>query len=170
MKDKKTEKKVDTKDSTLKKVDKLKNELKIMEDKYLHSAADLENYKKFSTKEYANLFNSTKKTIFLGLLDVVDNFDRAMLHTENKESSFYKGMELIYRSFLKYLDGYGVRPFDSIGKIFDHSLNDAVQVVIDDDKEGNTIIGEQLKGYTYNNEVLRHSKVIITKKSKKEEK
>lgn len=157
----------------IKKLEKEKEELneklKEMEMKYLRALADLENYKKFSTKEYARLLESTKKEIFLSLLNVVDNFERAIKHASNKEDPFYKGVEMIYKSLVKLLEDYGVKSFESVGKAFDHNFHDAVEFIIDNDKPEHTIVEEQMKGYTYKDEVLRHARVVVTKKSEETE-
>jgi molecular chaperone GrpE len=132
--------------------------------------ADFENYIKRTNKEKEDLIKLATKELVLKLINVLDDFERALdsiKDTENKED-ILKGIEMIFKQFHKILEEEGIKQIDSIGKKFDPYIHEAVKH-LNSDKEENTIIKEIQKGYFLHNHVLRPSKVIISKGGKKNE-
>ena len=68
-------------------ISSLKKALSDSKEKYLMALADLENYKKRSSKERADLLKYQGEPILVDLLEVVDNLDRALEHADQENSS-----------------------------------------------------------------------------------
>ena len=51
-------------------------------DKFLRLFAEFENYKKRTTKERIELFKTAGQELMTSLLPIVDDFERALTHTE----------------------------------------------------------------------------------------
>lgn len=69
---------------------------------------------------------------------------------------------MIYNKFMKYLERNGVKPIDSTGKEFDTELHEAVTTfpAADESQKGKVVDTVQ-KGYTINDKVLRHARVVV---------
>jgi len=153
-----------------KEIEALKKEVQEQKNNYLRAVAELENYKKFSQKEHLHYAETLKKSIFLNFIKIVDDFERALAHKNSAKDGFQEGIELIYKSMLKLLEQYNVKPFNSVNEPFDHSKHEAIGFTPNNDVEENTVLAEQQKGYLYNDEILRHSKVIVSTKNTEEKK
>lgn len=127
--------------------------------------ADFENYRKRVEREKAEIKYCTKAELMAKLLPVLDSFELALKNSSDKEK-FLKGVELIFAQFHGILSSDGVRQIDSVGKKFDPYMHEAL-MQRESEKDG-IVLEELQKGYMIDNFVLRHSKIIIGKKSGKE--
>ena len=100
--------------------------------------------------------------IITKLLPILDNFELAIQHKDNKEE-FVKGIELIYAELNEILHQNGLKVIETEGKKFDPCFHEALMSEKSDKEEG-TILEEFQKGYMINDKVLRHSKVKISGK------
>jgi len=62
----------------------------------------------------------------------------------------------------KTLEDQGIVPFDSVGRNFDADLHEALMGE-KSDKGENVILREFEKGYMYDDKILRHAKVVVSK-------
>jgi molecular chaperone GrpE len=147
------------------KIEQLEKERDELKDKYLRKAAEFENYKRRIEQEFASLSKYANEQLIIDILPVVDDFERSLhVSKERREfGPFYKGIELIYRKFLKLLESKGVKQIDSEGKPFDVDLHDALMQISKENVAPNTVIEEVEKGYLYNDKVIRHAKVVVAK-------
>ena len=134
-------------------------------DKYLRLMAEFDNYKKRTQSEISQVIRSANEKLILELLEVVDNFQRALEAKSNTEdfSSFKKGIDLIFQKLFSVLRNNGLEPFDAVGEMFDPELHDAMLQVNSEDVPENHIAQEIDKGYRLNQKVIRHTKVIVSK-------
>lgn len=106
-------------------------------------------------------FEENRKS-FSRLLEVIDNFDRALeLVDEEEESSFVEGIRLTHRAFMNLLERSDVKRVECLGETFDPSIHEAVAVRKDEEAEDVIILQEVSPGYFYRGSLLRPSKVII---------
>lgn len=71
-------------------------------------------------------------------------------------------MELIYNKLVKFLETNGVKPIESTGKDFDPELHEAIAMVpATDEAQKGKVIDTPTRGYTINDKVLRHAKVVV---------
>ncbi len=140
-------------------------ELVQLKDKYLRTLAEYENFRKRSEKEKAQMFELGAKSIIEQLLPVVDNFERALEHIseEEKENSFVKGVEGIYKQIQKMFSDCDIQAIEAVGQKFDPALHNAVMTEEAGDAEEDTVTADLQKGYTYRGNVVRHSMVKVKK-------
>ena len=140
-------------------------ELVQLKDKYLRTLAEYENFRKRSEKEKAQMFELGAKSIIEQLLPVVDNFERALEHIseEEKESSFVKGVEGIYKQIQKMFSDCDIQAIEAVGQKFNPALHNAVMTEEEGDAEEDTVTADLQKGYTYRGNVVRHSMVKVKK-------
>ena len=71
-------------------------------------------------------------------------------------------MELIYSKLVKYLSDNGVKAMETTNAVFDPEIHEAVAMVpAADESQKGLIIDTTQKGYTLNDKVLRHAKVVV---------
>jgi molecular chaperone GrpE len=136
-----------------------------LEDQLLRIAADFENYRKRTARQYEQQVKQANERLLSDLLEIVDNFERA-LSTENGENapeSFRKGVEMIFIQLTTLLTKYEVTPIDAVGQPFDPNLHEAVMQVDSDEYSEGMVALEVSKGYMLGDKVLRHSKVGVSR-------
>lgn len=139
-------------------------EIEELKTQALYKQAEFENYRKRTIKEKAELILNGSKTAVTALLPVVDDLERALPSMEKAEdvAAVAEGVELIYQKFLKALAGLGVKQIETEGKDFDVDLHEAIAQVpgVPDEQKGRVIDCVE-KGYTLNDNVIRHAKVAV---------
>ncbi len=139
-------------------------EFKELQDKYLRLAAELENFKKRSARELSRIIETAGNDLVFELLQVVDDFDRALKHDADDLGAFKQGTEMIFAKLLEILQKRGLREIKAVGEAFDPVYHEAVMQKEVDDKEDGIILEEIQKGYYLNDKILRPARVIIAKK------
>lgn len=146
-------------------ISQLKSKNEELNDKYTRLVAEFDNYKKRTDKEYLSLIQNANEKLIVEILPVVDDLERSLNHL-NKESDFksiLEGFQLIHKNLTSTLDKQGLKPMKSIGEEFDPDKHDALMQVENKDVDSNQIVDEHVKGYLYNDKVIRHAQVIVSK-------
>ena len=144
--------------------DDYQKKIKELDGKYLRLAADFDNYKKRSIREFGELIKSANRELILQLLPIIDHFGLA-LESENNGTDLEplrKGLELIDKDIKEFLSKLGVTEIDSTGKEFDPNIHEAVVQMPSDKYNEGIIMGQTQKGYILGDKVLRPVKVIIS--------
>jgi len=146
-------------------LEKAKTEAAQYHDRWMRLAAEFENFRKRSSRQFAELVQSANERLVAQLLPVLDNFERALNHHGDEETSesFRKGVEMIFGQLQNVLESEGLKPLDSVGKPFDPEYHDAMMQIESEKYKSGTIVEEVEKGYTLNDRVLRHAKVMVSK-------
>ena len=146
-----------------KKKDKKDEQIEELNDRLKRQMAEFENFRKRSEKEKSQMFDMGARTIIEKILPVIDNFERglAAVPEEQKDDAFVTGMDKVYKQMLTELDAIGVKPIEALGKEFDPDLHNAVMQVENEEYEPGTVAQELQKGYTYKDNVVRHSMVAV---------
>ena len=139
-------------------------EIEELKTQALYRQAEFENYRRRTIKEKADLILNGSKSAVTALLPVVDDLERALPSMKNADdvAAVAEGVELILQKFLKALAGLGVKQIETEGKDFDVDLHEAIAQVpgVSDEQKGR-IIDCVEKGYTLNDQVIRHAKVAV---------
>lgn len=145
--------------------DALKDEVAKLKDQVVRQMAEFDNYRKRTDKEKESMFSMGEKSVIEKMLPVVDNFERALatVPEEEKEEPFAKGVDMIYQQLVKQLTDLGVKPIEAEGKEFDPNYHNAVMQVDSDTLESGTVAKDLQKGYTFHDQVIRHSMVSVVK-------
>ena len=132
-----------------------------LEAKYMRLMADFQNYKRRTEAEKSNVYAYANEQIVLRLLEVIDNFERALDHKDTAEKAFDEGMEMIFRQLLDVLKNSNVEEIEALGREFDPNFHNAVLMEDTDEYESNTVSAVLQKGYTLNGKVIRPSMVKV---------
>ena len=145
------------------KVDKLEEELKQSEDKYLRLYAEFENFKRRKNKEIEtnNVYKSQK--VITEILPSLDNLERALqVESDNEEiKSLLKGVEMVYEGLLNVLKSEGVELIETENAQFDPNYHNTVMQEEDSEKESGAILDTFQKGYKLKDRVIRPAMVKV---------
>jgi len=146
------------------KISELENKIKELHDKWLRSVAELENYRKRTLKEWELQERQTKAEVILEVLNVVDDFERAISAAgEDPGDDFVAGVRLIYTNLNLTLERLGVKPIEALDQPFDPVFHMAVAQIESESAESNHVAEVVQKGYLLDDTVIRPAKVIIAK-------
>ena len=129
--------------------------------KYMRLMADFQNQKKRFDKEKSDIHQYANEKIVKNLLEVLDNFERALDATKDADPSLHDGMELIFKQLMTALENAGVAEIKALGEEFDPNFHNAVMMEDTDEYEPNKVSGVMQKGYTLNSRVIRPSMVKV---------
>ena len=147
-------------------LERAKEELKEAKDKYLRLAAEFDNFKRRNAKERVELIQTAGRDVISGLLEVLDDFDRAQKQSGTNEDvqQVKEGVSLIFNKLRTQLQARGLRPMESIGKDFDPDLHDAITEIPAPSAEfKGKVLDEVVQGYYLNDKIIRHAKVVVGK-------
>jgi molecular chaperone GrpE len=130
-----------------------------LNDRFLRLAADFENFKRRTSKERESVIDLANERFAIDLLEVVDNFDRAL---KSDDSHLREGLEQIRQLLGVQLQRHGIMPIDSLNKPFNPLEHEAIAHVPSGETEG-TVIDEVAKGYKMKEKVIRYAKVAVSK-------
>lgn len=128
--------------------------------KYMRLMADFQNFKRRTEKEKSDIYAYANEQIALGLLEVIDNFERALDH-ESTDKAYAEGMELILKQLIEVLKKSGIEEIKTLGEEFDPNFHNAVMMEDNPDFESGKVTEVLQKGYTLNSKVIRPSMVKV---------
>ena len=131
--------------------------------KYLRLAADFQNFRRRTEKEKSDIYAFANEKFALGLLEVMDNFERAMEHAaDSSDPKLAEGMQLILKQLQGVLEKNNVEEIEALGKPFDPNYHNAVMTeAAEEGTEPNTVTKVLQKGYMLNKKVIRPSMVAV---------
>lgn len=141
-------------------LEKIKQELEELTDRYKRVMAEFENHKKRAQKEKESLYGRTLSDVIEIILPVLDNLENAS-KAETQDTNYKQGVEMVLKQFKEVLASRGVEEIKAIGETFDPSLHEAVSSVDDPSVESQKIVQEYRKGYKFGSKVIRHSMVVV---------
>jgi len=144
--------------------DQLKAKLAEMNDKYVRLAAEYDNYRKRTLKEKADLIKGAGSDILVGLLPVMDDFERGLQHMTDAAdvASLKEGVDIIYKKFSEFLIKKGVTEIPAKGETFDADVHEAITTIPapSEDLKGKVFDCVE-KGYKMGDKVIRFAKVVV---------
>ena len=151
-----------TEEETLEeKLIKAEEQVKEAQDKWLRQLAEFENFRKRTNQEKQGMYNNGVRDTIEKFLPVVDNFERAVAATEDKESSTYKGIEMILKQMLEVMASEGVEEIPAEGEPFDPNVHAAVMHIEDESCDENVVVEVFQKGYRHGEKVIRPAMVKV---------
>ena len=147
-----------------KKVDELEEQKKELNNKYLHLYSEFDNYKKRTNREKLELIETASEKVILGLLPVIDDFERAIKANEKLEdvAILKEGFNLIYNKLIQLLKRFDVTEIEAKGEDFDTDLHEAVtHFPAPTEEEKGKVIDVTEKGYKIKGKVIRYAKVVV---------
>ena len=140
-------------------------ELEQAKNDYLYLKAEFDNFRKNAIKERSDLLKFGSERIIVELLEVIDNFDRA-LETEvtaDNFKSFKEGVEMTAHELKAVLTNFGVTEIYPSGLPFDPMTHEALSSEATNDIEPGHVCRVFKKAYKLHDRVIRPAQVIVAK-------
>ena len=146
------------------KTQKLQKENDESKNKYMHLQAEFENAQKRWNKSRQDLRTQYTASVLKNFLPLYDSFKKAMETANEEDKSILNGF---YTQFMNIFKSYGAQPIEvKVNDPFDYSVHEALTSVEKEDLPENTIVEIVQDGFKYKKEVIRYTKVVISKKPK----
>ena len=148
-------------------VDKLMVENEALKDKYLRSSAELDNFRKRTIKEKAELIKTAAEKTLLSILPIVDDLERADAElekdmTEDQWFACLEGYKVISNKFIGILNGLGLEKIDPRGEMFDPEIHEAISMrPVESPNNKGRIMDCIQPGYKLGDKMIRFAKVVV---------
>ena len=150
---------------------KLQQENVELKDRMLRTLAEMENLRRRTEKEVADVKLYGVSSFARDMLTFADNLRRIVENVppELRESAgtatttLVEGLELTERDFLSRLARHGVKKLEPKGAKFDPNLHEALFEVPDESVPNGTVVQVVEDGYAIGDRVLRPAKVGISR-------
>lgn len=132
------------------------------QNQYVRLVADFQNLKRRTEKEKSDIYAFANEKIILDLLNVIDNFERAMLHVdESSDKNLANGMNMIYKQLMEVLEKNGVSEIVTSGENFDPKYHHAVSTDNSSELEPGKVSEVLQRGYSLKGKVIRPAMVKV---------
>ena len=147
-------------------LEKLKEELAGMKDKYLRLVAEFDNFRRRTAKETLELRATAGKEIIQSLLVVLDDTDRAANQMEKTDDllQIREGVTLVFNKLRTTLQARGLKKMESKEQDFNADLHEAItEIPAPTPVLSGKIMDEIEPGYYLNDKLIRFAKVVVGK-------
>jgi molecular chaperone GrpE len=143
-------------------IERLEKDLDSLRDVHLRKLAEFDNFRKRTDREREEFRRIASEDLVAELLPVLDNFERALEHgPESDSTAFREGVEMIAKQLWDTLVRQGVEAIDPLGEQFSPEYHEAVHRIEDPDEEPGTIAMVMAKGYSLNGRLIRPAMVGV---------
>lgn len=133
---------------------------KAWSEKYARLMADYQNFRKRTEKEKADVYSFANEKIMTDLLQVIDNFERA-LEAECQDEAYVEGMKMIFKQTTDILKNSGLEEIEAVGHDFDPNFHHAVLTDSNPEFDSGKVTAVLQKGYKLNGKVIRPAMVKV---------
>lgn len=150
-------------------IESVKAELEKAKKDYLYLFAEFDNYRKNAIKERSELLKFGAERFARDLLEVVDNFDRALAAPVSQETldRFKNGVDMIAGELRALLEKHGVSEVPSEGQPFDPTKHEALSSEPSGEHAPGHITRVFKKAYTLHDKLLRPAQVVVATEPKR---
>lgn len=134
-----------------------------LHDRLLRLAAEFDNYRKRSAREWREHKDRATAEVLREILELADNLERALASQPEEAPALHAGVRLILQQLQAKLQRFGVEAFGAEGEVFDPNRHEAVLMVEAPGVESSCIVGVVQRGYTQHGEVLRPARVTVAR-------
>lgn len=149
-------------------IKQLQSDNQALVDKVKLTQAELVNYRKRKDEETANMLKFANQDLITELINVVDNFERAIKLDDNdltdELSKFLDGFKMMYANLMEILKKFGVEEINRVGEVFDPSQEQALMTDSIEEMDDDVVTEVLLKGYKLNGRVIRPASVKVNSK------
>jgi len=132
-------------------------------DRYLRTAADLENLRKRQKREMDDVRLESLSGVLREILPVADSLERVIDHAPAQAgTSLVEGVQLVLRQFLAALERSDVRQIEAAGQPFNPNLHEAISQQETNGPPG-LVVQVLQRGYKSGDRLLRPALVVVGK-------
>ena len=149
-------------------IEQLKNDNQSLIDKVKLAQAENVNYRKRKDEETANTLKFANQDLITELINVVDNFERAIKLDDNdltdELSKFLDGFKMMYANLMEILKKFGVEEINRVGEVFNPNEEQALMTDSIEEMDDDVVTEVLLKGYKLHGRVIRPASVKVNSK------
>jgi molecular chaperone GrpE len=144
-------------------VQTLRREVEEWKDKFLRARAEQQNALRRAANERDESVRYAQADLLRGLIEVVDDFDRALAAAEQAETvaGVIAGIKLVHAKLAKFLRDHHVETIEAQHALFDPAQHEALMQQPTSDHAPGTVIQQAQRGYRLRDRVLRPAKVVV---------
>ena len=157
-------KKSDEEEKLKKELEELDIKYKELNDRFLRLYSEFDNYKKRTNKEKLDLLSTASEKVILGLLPVIDDFERAIDANGKSEdvNAIKEGFVLIYNKLQQLLKRFDVEEIKAKGEEFNTDYHEAItHFPAQKEEDKGKVMDVTEKGYKLKDKVIRYAKVVV---------
>jgi molecular chaperone GrpE len=142
----------------------LKAEVEKWKDLALRTAAELDNFRKRSSRDMQDARAYANADLLRGLLPILDTFEMGLeaARAESEKSIVFQGLKMVQGMFGNFLRDFGVEEVPAEGQTFDPNLHEALSTEPSDTVPDHSIIQVKRRGYKLKDRLLRPANVIVS--------
>ena len=130
-------------------------------DRYLRTAAELENVRKRATRDVENAHRFALERFSRELLAVRDSLEMGLAAEGASVESLLEGSEATLKILGGTMQQFGIEVLDPAGEPFDPEFHEAISMQPSDDVEPGSVVVVVQKGYSLNGRLLRPAMVVV---------
>lgn len=131
-------------------------------DRYLRTAAELENVRKRAARDVENAHRFALERFSKQLLAVRDSLEMGLAAADSANvESLLEGSEATLKILGTTMQQFGIEEVDPAGEPFDPEFHEAISMQPSDDVEPGSVVTVVQKGYSLNGRLLRPAMVIV---------
>lgn len=145
------------------KIEELETKVKALDDKYLRTLAESENFKKRIQAEKVIERKYATANFISELLIPFEQFDKIVEFPTDNDllKNFLVGFKMIKDQFEQVLEKEGIKEIKALGEKFDANIHHALEKVDDKEKENGIVVAVLQKGYYFKDKLLRPAMVKV---------
>ncbi len=131
-------------------------------DRYLRTAAELENVRKRTARDVENAHRFALERFGKELLAVRDSLEMGLASADSASAeSLLEGSAATLKLLGATMQQFGIEEVEPAGEPFDPEFHEAISMQPSDDVEPGSVVAVVQKGYTLNGRLLRPAMVIV---------
>ena len=147
-------------------IEKLKNQVKILEEAVLREKAENQNTRKRLQKEITLARDFGVENFVKEFLPIKDSLDMGLANIESaSEESFKTGIQLTLKMVEEFLNKMELTQINPKGAIFNPEEHQAMSVENSDSEPPNTVVKVFQVGYKLKDRLIRPAMVVVSTKS-----
>ena len=131
-------------------------------DKYLRSAAELDNVRKRAARDVENARRFALERFAGEILGVLDSLEMGIAAgTDAGAEALLDGSQATLKLLTTTMENFGISELDPLGEPFDPEYHEAMTMQPSADAEPGSVLTVYQKGYTLNGRLLRPARVVV---------
>ena len=135
-------------------------------DQLMRSRAELENFKKRTEREIAQIRSYANEQFATQLLEIKDSLEMGLkIGIDSDAKKLHEGLELTLKLLQQTFEKFGIKEINPEGEAFNPEHHQAMMTQADATKAPNTVLNVLQKGYLMNDRLLRPAMVCVSSES-----